>query len=756
MLRIIKTLLFFIPFFIIAVFPQLMFPFVSSKRIVFQILVDVIFAAWLIYVWKMPRLLENLRQNKIFLAFLALMVVFFASAVFGLDFSRSFWGEADRQTGIIIWLHLAALFAVLASLAKDLGVRFWNLFMNEIFAIGVFAAISGIMEFFGLSFFGLYEFVGDKRVGGFFGLSSYLALFLAVMIFFSLLLAIRARGKYARAVYVFGAAVEVFTLIITGTRGSIAGFAAGAIIALFYVIFQKNLERKTRFLAVGVFVVCFLVVLSLFFSRHSSFIKNNIYLNTIFNTTLQDNNFNSRLLNWKYSLLGFAEKPVFGSGPENYAYQYGKFIEPKLYRYIGGSVIWFDKPHNAFLEFLATTGISGFIGYLALWFLFLRAVLKKKDYGKGVKAVLLGMAAAYFVEISFLFDTLAPLFIFVVLWAWLGADTMPLKAPISRVLSEKSWRSNLLAGRITSSLHSVALLAMTVIIFFTAFAFYATVKFARAAYWEVQAELTDITKAYPAYQKAISFHSRPVEEYAHKSFLARTITRIADGGKIEDLENLFVNGAALAKEAKQNYSLDPIYSMQFVQIGVLRADAYQKPVEQEYRDALSAFQKSIPGILDLYYIQSQIAILDKDYVKAIDILQKTIAMEPDVGVSYWRLAVVYQHQGKYKEMSEAIDKALERKFVLSDFGAVALAADGYFKAGRWDGRLKVLKIGAELEPNNAKVHAALAEAYLKTGDFQQARLEVARVLNIDARYIDQAKEFYKEIDAAELGEQDSN
>ena len=63
------------------------------------------------------------------------------------------------------------------------------------------------------------------------------------------------------------------------------------------------------------------------------------------------------------AIKGFKEKPILGWGQEGFNYVFNKYYDPALYPYEP----WYDRAHNAFLDWLMAGGLPAFLLYLALF-----------------------------------------------------------------------------------------------------------------------------------------------------------------------------------------------------------------------------------------------------------------------------------------------------------------------------------------------------------------------------------------------------
>lgn len=89
-----------------------------------------------------------------------------------------------------------------------------------------------------------------------------------------------------------------------------------------------------------------------------------------------------RLIVWQGAVQSWLRSPLLGSGPETFAYSY-YLDRPREHNDISEWDFLYNKAHNEFLNFLATTGIVGLGAYLAFmggfFFLLLREIFSKKS-----------------------------------------------------------------------------------------------------------------------------------------------------------------------------------------------------------------------------------------------------------------------------------------------------------------------------------------------------------------------------------------
>ena len=165
-LWIIKGAIFVVPFIPLYISGVLFFPFITGKALVFRVLVEIMFAAWialmLFYKEYRPRASPPLYALIGFVAIITL------ASLFGVDFSRSFWSNFERMEGLLAHLHLFAYFLVTAHVFKK---KDWLVFFECMGGAGLIQNVYGLSQ--RLGYIGSPQ--GGFRIDGTIGNSTYVA-----------------------------------------------------------------------------------------------------------------------------------------------------------------------------------------------------------------------------------------------------------------------------------------------------------------------------------------------------------------------------------------------------------------------------------------------------------------------------------------------------------------------------------------------------------------------------------------------------
>ena len=254
---IIKTCVFIAPLIPLYIAGNLFFPFVTGKAFVFRIIVEFVFALWLVLALFYKE--YRPRKNWLLCAIGIFVLVVSLATIFGVNPLRSFWSNYERMEGLLMYFHLFAYFVVLGNVFKK---QDWFVLFNLFVVSGILENIYAVFQKLGV----LSSIQGGFRVDGTIGNPSYLAAYLIFIAGFCAWLFIEVKNIYAKIYY---AAAGIFTLAIiylTASRGPVLGLLGGLFLALLvYLIAAKPADEKgknIKKLVLGGFVGLVLLVLT--------------------------------------------------------------------------------------------------------------------------------------------------------------------------------------------------------------------------------------------------------------------------------------------------------------------------------------------------------------------------------------------------------------------------------------------------------------------------------------------------------------
>ncbi|MBI2172013.1 MAG: O-antigen ligase family protein [Chloroflexi bacterium] len=457
-----------------------LFPFVVGKAVYFRSLVEIVFGMWIVLALAEPR--YRLPRSWIVWLFALYVVASLASAMAGVSFQRSFWGDFRRMGGVFDLAHWLLFLIVLVSVWRNTAHWRWLLNANLGIALGI--SILGLAQHFNLRVFDFlfWYMKPTSRLDITFGNATYVAAYALVNSLVALGFLVqsfqrtpreepppvrrarRPRRREARRTYgefllawrVFWgltAALGLWVLTLSGTRGAALGLAAGLLAAgAAYLIWGKRRRIK---LGVGVAMALTLLIAALLPLAHTTapfqaLARSNVLLRRIDYTLTfgsSDSSVASRMTIASTGLNAFAQKPLLGWGPENFAVAFDRNTRTQKTP-IGVEIA--DQAHNKPVEELVTKGATGFFLYLLiagrlLWVV--AAAVRQGGNQQPLALFVLAASVGYIVQDLFLFDTSGIFLSFLLLVAWAAGREYPQGTPRECALKEVQGPSGAPLGR---------------------------------------------------------------------------------------------------------------------------------------------------------------------------------------------------------------------------------------------------------------------------------------------------------------------
>ena len=414
--------------------PRALYAFATPKFMLFQVLVEIVFVSWIlliIYRGEAKQVILNLRKNYLVISFLGLFIIYFISAIFGVDFSRSLWGIGARMTGLFTELHFFAWFLLLISYFKNDKEK-WSRYMNVSFVVAVLIALSAFYQHtdwrlvYGYTFFNNPTFAGPYFIFHFFwGLYQVLkSNFRSPTSRFPEVGLQASKLDFKRWAFILGTLLLAFVIFIGEIRGAILGLLVGILLCGIGLIFSRAINRRFKISIVAFFTVIFLGLVGLWLIRESNFVYTISPLKRLTQLSLGDTTVNTRFLVWKISLIGIKENPLLGVGPENFNYVFNAHYNPSLLKY-GLGETWFDKPHNEFLEVASETGLLSAMFYMFISASAILYLFRLFKSGEKILAIAVGSAfISYLTAVFFSFDSFGSWFGLFLMLGFLASYTI--------------------------------------------------------------------------------------------------------------------------------------------------------------------------------------------------------------------------------------------------------------------------------------------------------------------------------------------
>jgi len=423
-----------------------LYPISFPKSVYFQFLVSL---ALLVAVPTWVRH-HDTRPKKSWLlgALVTFFVVQVVAALQGVYVVQSFFSDMVRSTGLFFQLHVLALVVVYSS--GILNKKQWRVLFTSGWIVSVLVAVMGIVQ---LYFPSVFPNFASDRISSSLGNPLFLATYAVLHIWITPILWKWYEAVWSRVVLTLGVIVLLSALWFTFARGSLLGMAVG--IGTFVAVLVASRSRFwKRLVLLG--VVFSVIAASLFVVyRNSDFVQNSSLSRFTGTRSLQ-----TRAVNWSMAWNGFVDRPLFGWGPENYRQLVDKHFDRRLSE-LSYLETYADKPHNLFLELLATSGAFGAVAYLLVvggLIVVIRRLRKAELMSTAEFAAWCALGSAHAVQMLFLFETTAS-------YLSLGIFVAYLLYRYSELLPEHTESSKKVSGQVRLGVTGVLILGMGVLVY---------------------------------------------------------------------------------------------------------------------------------------------------------------------------------------------------------------------------------------------------------------------------------------------------
>ncbi|MHB8904026.1 MAG: O-antigen ligase family protein, partial [Patescibacteria group bacterium] len=378
-------------FTIFFVFSDLLFPFITSKQLSFNIILEILLVIWLVFIMRYPE--YRPKKNLITYGLLAFFVALFASLPFSVNFNMSFWSNAERMLGIFHISHFLIFYFILITVFKSW--KEWRYLL--LFSV----LIATIISLIGLLGSNPYSLIGN---------TAYVSGYLIFNLYFTVILFFRDKTGW-RYLYLLPFLVMLLEFKNMHTSGAIIGFSL-SILLVFLLIGLFHGQKKVRRYSLIIFIVAVLAVVGIFSQSKSAWFQNSF----LRNLTSQKITFQTRLISWRGAAADFKYHPYFGTGFGNYSIIFDKHFDPSFFNYTT-SETYFDRAHNNLIDITSTTGLFGLLTYLSIFFgAFYYLIVEFKKNGKRVGSdepgqknleiiIITALIFAYFIQNLAIFDS---------------------------------------------------------------------------------------------------------------------------------------------------------------------------------------------------------------------------------------------------------------------------------------------------------------------------------------------------------------
>lgn len=551
-----------------------------------------------------------------------LLVIAYGTSYIGVDFYHSFWSTFERGDGLLTLTACVAYFYLILLMADE---AFVERFVRITAWVGSLTALYAIFQWIVVtSGIGTSLFVpANGRVGGTMGNAAFLAAYLGMSFFISGIAREYYRGTRRTYVHI-GMGLQLLAILVSATRGTLVACAMVAIIALVYQAWKGTGVVRVyaqRGLAV------FLIGIALMYAYREVLSQVPFDpIRRVASISLSDPTVSSRLFIWSNVLSETKERLLTGYGAEHIDMVFSRIYDPSAL-----VEEWFDRSHNAYLDYLVQFGVFGLLAYIGLLGIIVRGGYRLFKHGDVFGFWVLGFIGVYAIQNFFVFDTA------VTFWFLLAVCAIVL-------VRQEVGKRSVLFSRTPGLFRLVSVGLLMLIIPVSIAPIRANLK----AFEAYQYQIVDVARSKAAFEKGLSLDTYANLEYGYNAYFMYTDSQIFRLSG-EERATAYRTAAAMLEQAYNQYPYDARTALYFAQ--VLSSAPSGAVVDNELLSgALARVLALSPKRSQAWFILANVAIADantfppgsvgrkKGYASAEDILTRYMAMVPGLAEPHFVLA----------------------------------------------------------------------------------------------------------------------
>jgi len=646
------TFSFFLLFFLV---PLIMTPwnyelFEFNKMLLVYFLTIVIAASWLIQMIAERRFI--FRRTFWDLPLIIFLLSQVLSFVFSIDRHTSFWGYYSRFNGGLLSTicYLLLYWAFVSNIDKKNTLRtiYFTLISSAL------VAVYGIAEHFGID---ANQWVQDvrNRVFSTLGQPNWLAAWLVALIPLTWGFLLNSKSKLQNLLYYSLFIILLLCFLYTKSRSGLLGLTV-AFVAFWGLLFWFKRRTAKKILKPFLIITSLLVIFNLFIltpwqPKFLNF-KSTTPQNPVAAQEIPTGGTESgeiRKIVWQGALGIWRHHPVLGTGPETFAYSY-YWYRPRAHNDVSEWDFLYNKAHNEYLNYMATTGTIGLAAYLFLIASYLFWALKKSR-----KAELLALFSGFLsiLATNFFGFSVVSVSLFFFLYPAISFNLIKDK---EEQTIKKSKKQQLKTPWPWLAFGGILLLAFYLLISTLKY-WYADTRFALG---EKLNKSSEANKAFPFLQKAITFRSSEPIYYDELSLSAANLAVSAAKQEQATLSAQLVDLAITSSD--RSLKISP-YNLNFwknrTRLFYSLAEIEEKYTQQALESLLMANKLAPTDAKIVYNLALVYAKLNQEET-AIKTLEEAVNLKPNYDQARYALALFYEKKDEIDKAKEQLNYILEK------------------------------------------------------------------------------------------------
>jgi len=644
------------------------------------------------------------------------------STIFSQDPRFSFFGSPARAGGLLNLLFYV-FFAIFLFLfiKQNTWEKLWRINLITATIASLFAIVQS---------FNILKDVFVSYEGGsapsFLGNSTFLAIYIFFNAIWTLNIFLQKKSVKQKTLYGVLFLLFILTIFLTGSRATYLAIIASLLFFFFFYPFKIKALKILKISAVS--LLAFAVIVVAIFNLFPNLGEKNKLFSRLENRLsierIAEDLFGTRFAVWDITLKAIKEKPLFGWGPENFYIGFEKYYEPTA----GGlQRLWWDRPHNIFLDIIVNNGILSLILYIGFWFFLLWSLQRFKTKETNPQNIysahtLQAIFIGYLVALFFNFDSFPT---YLISFFAIGYSLYLIFSQDQFEDSKTDKTQNIQQNKFATAIWVVLCVVVALFLFF----------------WNIKPLYLNESIAYSKNLSNIK-HCKDALSISKSTTKSPGILKVYSAliysdvvKKCSDETNQIENANTAIELLKKASVIQPNYTRTWLFMGgfvnVLAAREEnpdnRNALLNTARDYLNTALKLSPKRQEILIELEKSYLVEKDYSSMAEIAQKCIDIDPNLGICYWYLGIAEIFSGDQVNGKKNIEESLKKGGFPPQYIQLGVA---YISQKNYVDAAEAYRLLTGDYPDNASYHAVYAFLLKEIGDYTGASSQALKVFQL--------------------------
>jgi len=216
----------------------------------------------------------------------------------------------------------------------------------------------------------------------------------------------------------------------------------------------------------------------------------------------------------------------------------------------------------------------------------------------------------------------------------------------------------------------------------------------------------------------------------------------------ENRERAFELAERATEILKENTKIRPYYTRNWLLLGGytnILIEGGEKDLKEEANYYFEKANELSPKRQEVFIGWIKTDLISGEYQKAKEKAQKCIDLNEKLGDCWWLMGLSDIYLGEFEKGKENVEIAREKGYPINSELSLLELAKAYLKNEDYLELTKIYQELIKIKPENPKYYISLAVFYKEAGEFEEAKKEALKILELFPEYEEEVELFLKEL-----------